>query len=293
MINSIAILGAGTMGRTIASFFSQNGIKTRLYDPFEKALVLAHKKLENCLDLEYTLDLQQAVSDADFVIESAPEEISVKKQLYSAIAPFLDDQAIVGSNTSTYSLKTLSEDQPFASRMLITHFFNPADIIPLVEIVQHPDTLPDTAETIAAFLRELGKVPVILKKDMKGFIANRLQAAVLREACYLLEEGVADARDIDTVMKESIGARWALSGPFEIADYGGLDIWEKVLTNLLPGLNDSIEVPSVISQKVTMHNLGLKSGKGFFNHDMQSGKEKTEDWNKKLIEILKVTRVKK
>ena len=180
----------------------------------------------------------------------------------------------------------LSENQPFAGRMMITHFFNPADIIPLVEIVKQPETENAIVETVVSLFRDCGKVPVVLKRDIKGFIANRLQAAVLREACYLLAEGIADVADIDTVMTQSIGTRWALSGPFEIADYGGLDIWEKVLGNLMPVLDNTTQVPAVISEKVHQHNLGLKTGKGFFNYDQNEGRSRIEEWNKKLVEIL-------
>lgn len=274
------------MGRGIGRFFAESGKRVILYDPFEQSLAIARKALETTSGIRHTADLEEAVSGADLIIESAPEDLIVKRQLYSGITTFLGKNAIISSNTSSFALEVLSENQPFAGRMMITHFFNPADIIPLVEIVKRPEMENATVEAVVSLFRDCGKVPVVLKKDMKGFIANRLQAAVLREACYLLAEGIADAADIDTVMTQSIGTRWALSGPFEIADYGGLDIWEKVLGNLMPVLDNTTQVPAVISEKVHQHNLGLKTGKGFFNYDQNEGRSRIEEWNKKLVEIL-------
>jgi 3-hydroxybutyryl-CoA dehydrogenase len=303
MINNIAILGAGTMGQGIARLFGTYGLRTTVYDPNQNALAVAQKNLlnaeaemqethmanasrEKCL--EYSIVLEEAISEAEFIIESAPEDFEIKRLLYNEIAPLLKKNAIVASNTSSYPLARLSHEQPFADRLIIAHFFNPAHIIPLVEIVKGEHTEEGVAETIAAFLDNCGKVPVILKKDISGFIANRLQAAVLREACFLIENGIADAGQIDTVMKESIGMRWAASGPFQVSDYGGLDIWEKVLDNLLPVLDNRGQVPTIIREKVKVNELGVKTGKGFFNYDLKDGKEQPDDWNLKLMKLLKL-----
>jgi 3-hydroxybutyryl-CoA dehydrogenase len=312
MIQKIALLGAGTMGSRIAQFFAHYGFPTFVYDPDLNALAAAQEKLRNEKGsmsrvnsggsgrnqsiekyLKYTINLEEAISEADFIIESAPEDLEIKRELYNNIAPLLKKEAVVASNTSTYPLAKLSYQQSFADRLIITHFFNPAHIIPLVEIVQTPQTRPGLAKDIAAFLSNCGKVPIILKRDINGFIANRLQAAVLREACFLLENDIADARQIDTVMKESIGLRWALSGPFEIVDYGGLDIWVKVLSNLLADLNNQAEVPAILIEKVKQNDLGLKAGKGFFTYDSKDANEHSDERNLKFIKLLKIKGSKK
>ena len=270
-----------------------------VYDPDQSALgsarkmriPKAHKDHDGTGDpgekfLTYTTVLKEAVSEADFIIECAPEDLEIKRKLFREIAPLMKPGAIVASNTSTFPLTKLSDQQPFADRLIIAHFFNPAHIIPLVEIVQTENTTSGVAVEIENFLRRCGKVPVILKKDIQGFIANRLQAAVLREACFLVEKGIADAGQIDTVMKESIGTRWALSGPFQVADYGGLDIWEKVLRNLLPVLDNKTEVPVIISEKVKQNELGLKTGKGFFNYDVSGSQDHAADWTQKLMRLM-------
>ena len=291
------------MGQGIARLFGRYGLRTTVYDPSQNALAVAQKNLlhaevetrethtanalkEKCL--KYTIVLEEAISEAEFIIESAPEDFEVKRQLYNEIGPLLKKDAIVASNTSSYPLARLSHEQPFADRLIIAHFFNPAHIIPLVELVKGENTKEGVAETIAAFLTTCGKVPVILKKDIRGFIANRLQAAVLREACFLIENGIADAGQIDTVMKESIGMRWAVSGPFQVSDYGGLDIWGKVLENLLPVLDNRGQVPAIISEKVKLNELGVKTGKGFFNYDLKDVKEQPDAWSLKLMKLLEL-----
>lgn len=295
-IVKIAVLGGGTMGSGIARFFSGQGLYVTLFDPNPAALSNAKKKLiasgngdadiVSAAVIEYTTDAGQAVKEADLVIETAPEDLSIKRQLYKSISPFLKNKAIVASNTSSFSLEELSADQPFASRMIIMHFFNPAHLVPLVEIVAG-QTTPELGQLIADFLQNCGKKPVVLKKDIYGFIANRLQAAVVREACFLVEQGIADPSQIDSAMKDGLGIRWVLNGPFEIADFGGLDIWEKVLNNLLPLLDNSQQASGLFHTKVEQQQLGLKTGKGFFNYPGVASTKTENERNKKLIQLQK------
>ncbi len=294
-IECVAILGAGTMGSGIALFFSGQGIPVNLYDPYPEALVHAYKRiLQNETiagktlshkNIKYTTSLRECIPDADLIIESAPEDIIIKSGLYAQISPLLKDTAIVASNTSTFPLAALSAGQIFSNRMIIMHFFNPAHLVPLVEIVAAENTLSGLMHTVDDFLVSCGKKPVVLKKDIYGFIANRLQAAVLREACFLLEKGVADAGQIDSVMKDGLGIRWVLNGPFEIADMGGLDVWEKVLHNLLPLLGDAIQVPKAIREKVQKNELGFKTGKGFFDYGKAGLADKEASRNKNLLRV--------
>lgn len=284
----LTVLGAGKMGRAIAFFFAQKGLQTILYDPYQEALAAAQKEMPNVLALTFTTDLQEAVSNAAIIIESAPENIDIKRKLYKDIAPFVKPDGIVASNTSTYPLTELSLGQPFEKRMLITHFFNPADVVPLVEIVKLNHTEEGIAENVSLLLKQYGKVPVILNKDVPGFIANRLQAALLREALYLLKENVADAANIDTVVTESIGMRWALKGPFATIDYGGLDIWQKVLENLLPVLNNDTTVPAIITEKVSKNHIGARAGVGFFNYELKADGYTVNEQKNQLLRLLEM-----
>lgn len=298
MINTIAILGAGTMGQGLARLFVKHRWRLTLYDPVQDALSSAGANLQAFRDtisqkgsegeINYTTHLEVAIGEADLIIECAPESLDIKRKLYDRIGSLLKPDAIVTSNTSTFSLSTLATQQNFARRFIITHFFNPADIIPLVEIVEADHTHPGVVQRVVHVLSHCGKVPVVLKKDIPGFVANRLQAAVLREACFLVEHGIVDATQVDTVMKESIGMRWAFTGPFEVADYGGLDVWEKVLSNLLPRLNNDPEVPLIVRQKVKEKALGLKGGSGFYTYSPTDISQRSKDWVRSLRELLRI-----
>ncbi|MEO6707713.1 MAG: 3-hydroxyacyl-CoA dehydrogenase NAD-binding domain-containing protein [Ginsengibacter sp.] len=290
MFKKIAVLGTGLMGQGIAQFFAWHQLLVTAYDTNKEMLSKAQNSLKKQEGLEkhlsFTSDLKEAISDADLIIETVTEDLEIKRRLYNDIEIFLKKDAIISSNTSTYPLALLTLNQSFANRMIITHFFNPPQIVPLVELVQSEGTLPGLTERVTKFLRDLGKVPVLLKKDSNGFIANRLQAAVLREACFLVESGVADETDIDTVMTEGIGLRWALNGPFKIADMGGLDVWEKVCRNLLPVLSNEKQTPEIIKEKVIKGNMGLKTGEGFYKYD--GNNNDIGNTEQKLLELLKL-----
>ncbi len=296
MFNKIAVLGAGTMGRGIVQVFAQQGIAVALYDPIEAAIAGAQKALTAKAsmqaqewDITYADNLKTAVEDADLIIETVSENLQIKRELYRQMTPLLKKDAVVASNTSTYSLEILAEQQAFAKQLIITHFFNPAAIIPLVEIVQQDETPQAVTEAVIQLLQQCGKAPVLLKKDIAGFIANRLQAAVMREACYLLEQGIADVNQIDTAMKEGPGMRWAFNGPFEIADLGGLDVWEKVTGHLFPQLDSTMKTPDSIIKKVRLGELGLKSGKGYYEHgDSRQSESQSQEREQKLLQLLKL-----
>ncbi|MFD0715864.1 3-hydroxyacyl-CoA dehydrogenase family protein [Paenibacillus sp. GCM10027626] len=296
MIKQIAVLGAGTMGLGIALLFARHGYSVSLYEPDHHNHETIQQQIRsqicstsgsNSLNLKLSCDLEKAVSNAEFIIEAAPEQLETKQELYSQLAQWIKDDAIVASNTSTYSLDTLAQSQPFASRMIIAHFFNPPQIIPLVELVGLPVTQQVILQQIADLLAECGKAPIILHKDIPGFIANRLQAALMREACYLLECGIADAEQIDRAVTEGIGLRWALAGPFEIADLGGLDIWSKVTGHLFPQLSNDTAVPAAIEQKVAQGELGAKTGQGYYSYPDPAGAARTMNSRLQQVQALK------
>jgi len=267
MIERIAVLGAGTMGFNIARLFAERGYAVSLYEPEGEALdrIARMIRAEN-MKLDVGGDLEKAVAASDLIVECVPEQLNIKREVYARLALAIKPDALVASNTSTFGLQTLARDVPFADRFVIAHFFNPAHLIPLVEVVGLPDTQPGRIEALVALLRSCGKTPVVLNRDIPGFIANRLQAALMREACHLLESGVADAAQIDTAVRDGLGIRWAFKGPFEIADLGGLDIWSKVTGHLFPELDDRTEAPESLLDKTGRGELGVKTGKGYYDY---------------------------
>ncbi len=283
VINKTAVIGAGIMGRGIALVYALNGCSVSLYDTSQDVLHKAKKQI--CDDMALlvaeglisaaasqaaeehifiTGSLDVAVCDAEFITEAVPEQLPLKWQVFARIESFAPETAIIASNTSTLPLSELTRHLVRPERMLITHFFNPAHLVPLVEVVRAEHAPAEVVTNTLELLRRIGKIPVVLKKEVLGFIANRLQAAILREALHLVASGVADMRDVDTVMTAGPGFRWSIIGPMETADFGGLDTWQSVMNNLAPVLDDARTAPEVIKEMNRQGHLGVKTGQGFY-----------------------------
>ncbi|RLL41104.1 3-hydroxyacyl-CoA dehydrogenase family protein [Oceanobacillus piezotolerans] len=284
-MQKITVLGAGTMGHGIAQNYALAGFSVALYDLkteyLSKALSLINTNLtllvqeeridsarkEEALNrITVTTDLKEAVGDTDFITETIIEVLDAKHQLYRQLDELVPEEVIIASNTSTFSLEQLTKSMKNSKRFIITHFFNPAQLVPLVEIVKRDETPEKVVDQTVALMKKIGKEPVVLQRDIPGFIANRLQAALVREAFHLLEEGVADAKSIDLALTAGPGFRWAFIGPLETADYGGLDIWKSVVENLAPELSQAEKVPSFINEKISQGKLGTKAGEGIYNY---------------------------
>ncbi|WP_260286620.1 3-hydroxyacyl-CoA dehydrogenase family protein [Peribacillus aracenensis] len=307
MIKKITIIGSGVMGSGIAQSFAvsgylvtindikeellhhaQNRISENLSLLIEEGTLTDQEKQEALANITYSVDLEGAVRDADFIIEAIPEVIELKLNLYQQMEGIIKPDAIVASNTSTFPISQLMEKASFADRMVITHFFNPGHLVPLVEIVQHDETKPEIVKTTMDLMRKIGKSPILLKKEIAGFIANRLQTALMREAFYLLKEGVADAEDIDTAITAGPGFRWAFTGPIEIADFGGLDTWQRVFDNVSPVLDQSEEAPDLIRDLVAKGKLGTKSGEGIFTYEGSAVSQKINERDRNFIKLGKL-----
>jgi len=277
----VAVVGAGIMGHGIAQLWARAGHEVRLVetDPVQLARGLATVASELELLVEEGLlgraaataalgrihpagALEEAVAGAVVVTEAIPEILEAKWELFARIDRAAPPDALVASNTSTLPVARLAERALHPERMLVTHFFNPAHLVPLVEVVPHPAMAPARAEEAMALLRSLGKRPVLLRRELPGFVANRLQAAMLREALHLVALGVAEPEEIDAAITDGPGFRWPFVGPIEIADLGGLDVWKRVLDNLLPLLDRSEAAPPLIAERVARGDLGAKRGAG-------------------------------
>jgi 3-hydroxybutyryl-CoA dehydrogenase len=307
MIKNIAIIGSGVMGTSIAQSFAVSGYAVTLNDVKEELLLKAKNRIFANLSLleeeagidkgqkqsaltniDYTADIEDAVREADFIIEAIPEVIEWKWELYEKLERVMKEDAIVASNTSTFPISRLMEKASFADRMIITHFFNPGHLVPLVEIVKHPQTTSRVVDATLDLMGRIGKSPVLLKKEISGFIANRLQTALMREAFYLLKEGVASARDIDTAITSGPGFRWAFTGPIEIADFGGLDTWQRVFDNVAPDLDQCTEAPAIIRELAEQGKLGTKSGEGIYKYDDNLISQKLEERDRNFIKLGKM-----
>lgn len=307
MTKHAAVIGSGVMGHGIAQLYALAGYYVSLYDLQESLLhkaranmevslsllvaegVITEKAREEALErIVLTTDLQAAVAGAKVITEAVPEVIELKWELFDKLEQYASPDAIIASNTSTFSIARLIEKAKIPHRFIITHFFNPAQLVPLVEVVRHEMTAQEVVQMTMEVMVEIGKSPVLLKKDVPGFIANRLQTALMREAFHLLAEGVADAAEIDTVVKDGIGFRWAFVGPIETADFGGLDTWQRVMDNLARELDTSIQAPSVIVERVAAGELGTKTGAGIYSYEDTSVAEKLHVRDEQFIRLSKM-----
>jgi 3-hydroxybutyryl-CoA dehydrogenase len=214
--------------------------------------------------LTATTDLGEAVGDADYVAEAVFEDLAVKQALYAELDAITRPDAVLASNTSTLMPSAMAEPIARRERFLVAHYFNPAHLIPVVEVVMGPDTSQETVETTMRLLRAAGKTPAVLRKEVPGFIANRLQSALLREALALIEDGVCSMEDLDAVVSLGFGRRLAIFGPLAVHDMAGLDVWNAIAINLFPEISDAKQPPALLADRAARGDFGLKSGRGFY-----------------------------
>jgi 3-hydroxybutyryl-CoA dehydrogenase len=214
-----------------------------------------------------TRDRLDTMAEAHFVIEAIPEILDLKHRLYAALSPILRDDAILASNTSGFPPDSLVGPLRAKERFVIAHFWNPPHMIPLVEVVPGTATAPEVIAATEALMSAIGMEPVVLTKAIPGFVGNRIQFAVLREALNIIRSGAATADEVDRVMKASLGRRWSIVGPLEGADMGGLDTFLDISSHLMPVLAKDEDVLALLREKVQAGDVGVRSGTGFHEWD--------------------------
>ena len=249
-IATVAVIGTGVVGRSWAMVFARAGCRTRLYDrdtgQAAKAAELLLPWQEN---VSVHTDLASALEGAGYVQESGPESLEVKRQMFRDLDLAGDPATILASSTSAFDMSGIAEGLPGARRCIVAHPVNPPHVIPAVEVLSGVATDPDVLERTCAFLRSVGQTPVRLRKYIHGFLLNRMQFALVREAISLFEQGVAELDDIDAVIRDGLGLRWALMGPFAVANTnadGGIRQYltghEQWLMELMDGLGTTPQV---------------------------------------------------
>jgi len=290
----ITILGAGLMGCGIAHVFAQKNIHVTLHDPIPNALASAKTRIiqsllsvgesESKADfVTVSDDFDHAVSTADIVIEAAPEKLPLKRDVFARLQPLIQPHCIVASNTSVIPIKDIVEGLSFNGNVVGTHWWNPAYLIPLVEVVQSEQSSLESIQKIMALLRYVGKEPVHVQKDVAGFVGNRLQHALWREAIALIDEGVCSAETVDLVVKNSFGLRLPVLGPIENADLVGLDLTLDIHNVILSKINSTPDPASVLKRKVSQGHLGMKSGEGFKSWTEESAQQVRDQLSQHLI----------
>ncbi len=285
-ISKVAVAGAGTMGSGIGLCFAQAGYDVALYDvqpdQLDKALtrignsqevlvreaIVTRKAADEAKQrISTSLELEGALDEAQFVLETIPEKLELKQEFLAKVESLCPPETILATNTSGLSITKISSACELPGRVAGMHWVNPPELVPLVEVIRGDQTDEVTADIIYELARKLGKRPVLVRKDVPGFAMNRLQFAVFREALHLVESGVLSAEDLDQTMSYGLGFRYPWLGPLKTADLGGLDVFHSVGSYLMRELSTMQSPPESFNTMIADGKLGIKSGEGFYKYE--------------------------
>lgn len=302
----LAIIGAGTMGHSIALSAAMAGFEVSIWGMdlqdiqrgkdgvSEKIGLLSEYEVVHPDDKEtiqnrihFTTSLQECVPRATFVIEGIPENLELKQKMFRELESLCSPDTILASNTSGLSPTAIASLIEHPERTLVTHFWNPGHLIPLVEVIRGEKTADAAVDRAMALLHQMGKKPILVKKDILGSVGNRLQYALFREAQYIYEQGAASIEDIDKAVRYSIGRRLPVTGPFMTADMGGLDVFDAISSYLFPDLGTHQASLPVMRSLVDAGSYGQKNGQGFYEWSPEQSQKMNKAREQELIYWLK------
>jgi len=305
VVDRIAIIGAGLMGHALAGDFARHGFEVAITDrdparradvrdrmratmtPLETAGLLWGDSLDTLVSRVTPVDTAAlAVQGASFVLEAVSEDLSVKRTVFKELDDICSSEVTLASNSSGLMASEISAGLTHADRVIITHYFNPPHLIPAVEVVPGPATRADVTEHAVDTLRRAGKSPVLVKREVPGFIANRLQAALVREAIALVEGGVITPEDLDTLTKTSYGRRLDILGVFEVLDFAGVDVWRDIARYLYADIASQTTPPRMLGDLAAAGRLGVKSGRGVYEWPPEAVKAAQTRRDQELIRQL-------
>ncbi len=308
-IRKVLVVGSGLMGHGIGQVFAQGGYDVVLNDLDDERLGRAVEGIRRNLNLfvqeelitpadaakaiariSTDADLPRAARDADLVVEATFENLESKREVLGRIGQLVPERTVLASNTSGLSCNAMAPSTGRPDRFVVAHFWNPPHLIPLVEVVRGDQTAESTIQTMVGALKSIGKAPVGVQKDVLGFVGNRLQYALFREALALIQDGVCTAEDIDTVVKTSFGRRLTTAGPLETADINGTDLFYNISQYLFRDLDASTEPHPYFKALIAEGRTGVKVGRGFRDWPGDRAQRIRERRDRELIRWLKVDR---
>jgi len=306
-IRTIAVIGAGVMGSGIAQTFAQAGYEVRLQARRQETLRGALERIRKnqrimveagLLDREVarqakerirtTTDLAEAVAGCQFVSESVPEEMGVKTETFKALDRLAPPGAILTTNTSGLSVTAIAAATSRPEAVAGFHWLNPPHLMPPVEVIRGAATPDALLELVAELARRIGRIPIRVEKDVPGFLWNRLQLALVREAVHILEEGIAGPDAVDQAVTAGLGLRWAAVGPIRTMDLGGLHTFHAVAGYLYRNLSTASEPQRLLADKVAAGQTGLFAGRGFYSYTAEEAEAALAARDARLIAFLKL-----
>ncbi|MEM3381251.1 MAG: 3-hydroxyacyl-CoA dehydrogenase family protein [Candidatus Bathyarchaeia archaeon] len=306
-VKSVAVIGSGVMGHGIAEVYALNGYPVWMMDVndelLRKGMNYIKSELRTLIDNGFTTEeeaekainristttsLREAVEGREFVTEAVTEDLKLKRRVFSEMENYVSEDAILASNTSGLMITNIARGLKRPERVIGTHFSVPPHIVPGVEIIRGKKTSDTTFKIAYDLIKKIGKVPFVVKKEIDGFLLNRLQLALNREAFYLVEKGVATPEDVDICLNSVLGFRWATVGPFRQIDSAGIDTAARVWKYLLPTLANYRRTPKIITDKVARGEYGMKTGKGIFEYpNIEEAYRNRDDGFLKTLKVMK------
>lgn len=283
-----AVIGLGTMGPGMVARLARGGLSVAVHDTSADAMARAPDAIalaNGVLDrlgiaapadgpgaITFHATLADTVAGADLVIENVPEKLEIKAAVYQALGALVTPETIVASDTSGLPITALQAHFAYPAQLVGMHWSNPPHIIPMIEVISGAKTDPSVAQAVVALIRRLGLLPVVVARDVPGFVENRILYAVLREAIDLVEQGVVSPEDLDTCVSWGIGYKLAVIGPMALLDMAGLDIYTSVASYLNADLSDRKTVADFVTEKTAAGKLGIKSGEGLYTYTPEEAK---------------------
>lgn len=307
-INKIAVLGAGTMGPGIAQMFAIGGYEVTMWTRSESTREKAKETLRKSLDtfveedllqadqletvynrVDFALTVEEAVKNADFIMETIVENKDAKAELFKQLDACIDEDCILASNTSGLNIFEIVPERRLP-QAVIAHWYSPPQLIPLVEVVKSEQAPEEYAAITVELLEKCGKTPVLMKKFIRGYIANRMQMCLNQEVFYLLDNGYCTPEDIDKAVKASFIPRAVVLGLCKRADFGGLDMTANNFKNKSYTMPDPVDMPTTLANHIDKGELGLKTGKGFYDYTGIDKQELLAKRDKQLFEVFKLAK---